>query len=219
MSNQSRRGQSRRFHISDDDDGIDIADDADDDDAGVEEAAAAVGREGDDAVEESTAYQNQIKNAFDVLNRQESVEDQNDSSTGVELRDWYDSGPTLPSRKMINADNPAINHLDSEAQALREVCLKKEDEIPRQSFSTNFVMANEQIRNDNAEIATKEATHLRHDTEQIEPPPSKQKKKKKKNGGPRRPVEAVARQNAAIANAGNKPITYNYGSSVEMNNV
>ena len=131
MSNQSRRGQSRRFHISDDDDGIDIADDADDDDAGVEEAAAAVGREGDDAVEESTAYQNQIKNAFDVLNRQESVKDQNDSSTGVELRNWYDSDPTLTSPKMItSADNPAINHLDSEAQARRVVCLKKEDNIP-----------------------------------------------------------------------------------------
>ena len=81
--------------------------------------------------EESPAYQNQIQNAFDVLNRQESVEDQNDSSTGVELRNWYDSDPTLTSTKMItSADNPAINHLDSEAQARRVVCLKKEDNIP-----------------------------------------------------------------------------------------
>ena len=107
--------------------------------AGVEEeeaaaaaaAAAAVGRDGDDAQEESTTYQNQIQNAFDVLNRQESVKDQNDSSTGVELRNWYDSDPTLTSPKMItSADNPAINHLDSEAQARRVVCLKKEDNIP-----------------------------------------------------------------------------------------
>ena len=81
--------------------------------------------------EESPAYQNQIQNAFDVLNRQESVKDQNDSSTGVELRNWYDSDPTLTSPKMItSADNPAINHLDSEAQARRVVCLKKEDNIP-----------------------------------------------------------------------------------------
>ena len=77
-------------------------------------------------------------------------------------------------------------------------------------------MANEQIRNDNAKIATKEATHLRHDTEQIKPPASKQKKKK--NGCPRQPIEAVARQNSAIANAANVPtIAYTRGGSVEVN--
>ena len=214
MSNRSRRSQSRRFQISDDDDGIDIADDADDDDVGVEEVAAAVGN---DAEEEATAYQNHIQNALDVLNPQESVKDQNDSSAEAEERNWFDSDPTLSSRKMINAaDNPAINHLDTEAQARREDCLKKEDEIPGQSFSTDFVMANEQIRNDNAKIATKEATHLRHDTEQIKPPASKQKKKK--NGRPRQPIEAVARQNSAIANAANVPtIAYTRGGSVEVN--
>ena len=166
--------------------------------------------------EESPAYQNQIQNAFDVLNRQESVKDQNDSSVGVELRNWYDSDPTLTSPKMINAsDNPAINHLDSKAQARRDDCMKKEDQIPAVSFSTDFVSANEKIRNDNADIATKEVTHLRHDTDQIEPPPSKQKKKEPKSS--RLPVEAVARQFAAIANAANVPIVYNKASSTAVN--
>ena len=127
--------------------------------------------------EELTAYQNQILNALDVLNRQELVKDQNDSSAVEEERNWFNSETTLPSRKMINAaDNPPINNLNSDDQAHCEDCLKKEDKIPAVSYPTDFVSANEQIRIENAEIATKEANHLRH--EQIEPPPSKQKKKR-----------------------------------------
>ena len=144
------------------------------------------------------------------------MQDQNDSSAVEEERNWFDSDKTLPSRKMIDAaDNPPINHLDSEAQARRDDCMKKEDQIPAVSFSTDFVSANEKIRNDNADIATKEATHLQHDTDRIEPPPSKQKKKEPKS--PRLPVEAVARQFAAIANAANVPIVYNKASSIAVN--